>query len=97
MTREQAKKWLPEITAFAEGAEIQYRFLRSGGSWTAACEPAWHVDFEYRAKPALLECWGNVYPDSKPCYYPTKDAADSGAGTYRVRCVHMREVEEDTP
>ena len=96
MTRERAKELLPLITAFAEGAEIQCRRQGTDNQWFT-CHPAWVEDQEYRVKPELMECWGNVYSNHGPCYYPTKDAADSGAGTYRVSCVHMREVEEDTP
>jgi hypothetical protein len=37
------------IHAWAEGAKIQFRYLRE--EWTDAIHPGWDRDFEYRIKP----------------------------------------------
>lgn len=67
MTREQAKKLLPIIQAFAEGKVIQSRHIKSGSSlWYEVETPNFYNnDFEYRIKPELKyrpfkdaeECW----------------------------------------
>ena len=63
MTREEAKKILPIIQAFAEGKTIEYRGL--GGEWKAAHTPTWSSHLFYRIKPepryrpfkSMEECW----------------------------------------
>ena len=63
MTREEVKKMLPIIQAFAEGKTIEYRGL--GGEWKAAHTPTWSSHLFYRIKPepryrpfkTQEECW----------------------------------------
>ena len=63
MTREEAKKLLPIIQAFAEGRVIQSRHIKGGASlWYDVETPNFdNNDFDYRIKP-------------EPKYRPFKDA-----------------------
>lgn len=49
MTREEAKKFLPVMTAFANGAKIQLKF--HNGDWADVESPAFIKGSEYRIKP----------------------------------------------
>ena len=63
MTREEAKKLMPIIQAFAEGKPIEFREL--GGDWKEAPTPTWSSRLFYRIKPepkyrpfkSKEECW----------------------------------------
>ena len=66
MTREEAKKMLPILVAFAEGKTIQSRFIKGDKSlWYDDEDPSFDDDFEYRIKPEseyrpfanVEECW----------------------------------------
>lgn len=51
MTREQAKKWLPMITAFTEGKQIQHK-LEVETIWRDVSKPSFlWLPEEYRIKP----------------------------------------------
>jgi len=50
MTREEAKKYLPLIQAFAEGKTIQFR-NKITQQWNDINIPAFELDREYRIKP----------------------------------------------
>ena len=57
-------KWHKEIKAWADGAEIEFRFLYAEvkRAWETCAEPTWHTDFEYRIKPQPKEPqYINVY------------------------------------
>lgn len=65
MNREQAKKLLPIIQAFAEGKVIEYREL-GYKCWMGVIKPIFDIEkFEYRIKPEpqyrpfkdVEECW----------------------------------------
>lgn len=52
MTREEAKKMLPILVAFAEGKTIQSRCIKGDKSlWYDDEEPSFDDDLEYRIKP----------------------------------------------
>lgn len=52
MTTERAKELLPIITAFANGAEIEFRLKdRVYSIWQSTTNPHWEDDAEYRIKP----------------------------------------------
>lgn len=66
MTREEAKKMLPILVAFAEGKAIESRCVKGDKSlWYDDKDPSFDDDFEYRIKPELKcrpfknaeECW----------------------------------------
>ena len=64
MTREEAKKMLPILVAFAEGKTIQSRCIKGDKSlWYDDEDPSFDDDFEYRIKP-------------EPKYRPFKDAEE---------------------
>lgn len=54
MTRDNAKKLLPIITAFAEGKDVQSR-PEGRETWSNEKDPAFHPPFEYRLKPEPME------------------------------------------
>ena len=64
MTREEAKKFLHIIKAFAEGKIIQYK-NKYKSEWAETECPVWIKDVEYRVKPepnyrpfqSQEECW----------------------------------------
>ena len=71
MTREEAKKLLPIIQAFAEGKEIEYRSKGFDEEWRKLIQiPGLSYDsFEYRVKPETKyrpfkdadECWQEMF------------------------------------
>ena len=69
MTREEAKKMLPILVAFAEGKTIQSRCIKGDKSlWYDDEDPSFDDDFEYRIKPEQKyrpfkdseECWNEM-------------------------------------
>lgn len=59
MTRENIKRLLPILTAYAEGKTIQYKTLH--GNWCDAECPTWAERTEYRVKPDPIVRYINVY------------------------------------
>lgn len=66
MTREEIKKMLPILVAFAEGKAIESRCVKGDKSlWYDDEDPSFDDDFEYRIKPEpkyrpfanAEECW----------------------------------------
>ena len=68
MTKEEAKKYLPYIQAFAEGKTIQIQVITNNGSeieWKDVKDPNFHLGHIYRVKPKSkyrpfeteAECW----------------------------------------
>ena len=55
MNREEVKKLLPIIQAFADGANVQMK--NGSGGWSDLTGPAFNPDFEYRIKPEPMELW----------------------------------------
>ncbi len=67
MTREEIKKMLPILVAFAEGKAIESRYVKGDKSlWYDDEDPSFDDDFEYRIKP-------------EPNYRPFKDAEECWA------------------
>lgn len=67
MTREEIKKMLPILVAFAEGKSIESRCVKGDKSlWYDDEDPSFDDDFEYRIKP-------------EPNYRPFKDAEECWA------------------
>jgi hypothetical protein len=69
MTREEAKKMLPILVAFAEGKAIESRCIKGDKSlWYDDEDPSFDDDFEYRIKPEpkyrnfkdAEECWAEM-------------------------------------
>jgi len=56
MNREQAKKLLPVIQAFAEGRSVQYQCPASG-VWMDVEYPGLHPTYQWRIKPEPRELW----------------------------------------
>ena len=52
-------KWAKEIKAWADGAEIETRYVSNDGwtNWDETIEPKWYIedDIEYRIKPQPKE------------------------------------------
>jgi len=50
------------IIAWANGAEIEFRFPLNTGNWSdwEASTPSWDEEFEYRVKPAVAVLYGNL-------------------------------------
>jgi len=59
MTREQAEKWINEITAFANGEEIEYQDKESN-RWFAVHSPSWSCNTNYRVKPKWMPKQGEI-------------------------------------
>ena len=67
MTREEAKKLLPIIQAYAEGKTVQY-FSAGGRRWVDCNDPLFSIDVKYRIKPeskyrpfkSQEECWNEM-------------------------------------
>ena len=67
MTREEIKKMLPILQAFADGKTIESRCIKGDKSlWYDDEDPSFDNDFEYRLKP-------------EPKYRPFKDAEECWA------------------
>ena len=75
MNREQDKKLLPIIEAFANGEEIQFK--DSAGNWENSNNPMFYDLREYRIKPKPRECWVNIcrFNTFSTCH-ETKDSAE---------------------
>lgn len=64
MNREQAKKLLPLITAFAEGKEIQYKGDK--GEWIQTNNPQWTlyaIEFRIKPEPVVVEKWACAHKE----------------------------------
>ena len=69
MTREEAKKILPVIEAFAKGETVQFSYIDDADedkAWKDTNDPSWYCNtYEYRIKPEtkyrpfknIEECW----------------------------------------
>ena len=101
MNREQAKKFLPLIAAFAEGKTIQYK--RYDGVWSDIPDPIWEPVTEYRIKPSPMITYVNVYPTGLrggPQVGGTYDSIDSAeANRSRTKAGYIMELvhEEGKP
>lgn len=88
-----------EIIAVVQAAEREelIQFVHKGfDDWQDVGAPSWDfLHCEYRVKPALVEGWVNVYPEGDGHrIHKSKDRADACYLNSRIRCVHVREVEE---
>ena len=95
MNRENAKKLLPIITAFADGKVIEWK--NRDGVWVVVGRPGFSNNPKnYRIKSEPKEIWVNEYSDgSKGLYADAALAlAYSGASVTR-KAVRYREVLED--
>lgn len=48
-------KWANEIKAWADGAEIEYKYSPAVAVWTINYSPSWNEDYFYRIKPQPKE------------------------------------------
>ena len=55
MTRDKALHMAIVMTAYAEGAEVQY--LNRSGVWTDVADPMFNFRDDYRVKPEPREIW----------------------------------------
>jgi hypothetical protein len=102
MNREQAKKLLPIIQAFADGADVQFNQGRDG--WTDVKDPTFFPFTEWRIKPNPWESWAVVDCDGdmRGMIHRTREAAELSAVEFEktkaawcpYRIVHMVEVTE---
>lgn len=94
MTRDEAKKLLPIIQAFAEGKEVQYF---TGSGWETTSIPSFDLVVQWRIKPEPKEIWVNEYESGiiKMLGHPTKELADCSANqSVSRKAVRYREVLE---
>lgn len=65
MTRDECKKLLPIMQAFAEGKTIQFR-THPNDRWQDIEDPSWYENVEYRVKPEVVkvEMWAVVNVDT---------------------------------
>ena len=96
MTRDEAKKLLPIIQAYADGKDVQYK-SNLDGSWKNSRELFFDIGLEWRIKPEPMECWVVVGRDGDLVAYTSKAGADHHASfasfsPYTIH--HMREVED---
>jgi len=95
MNREEAKKLLPIIQAFAEGKTIQWRDPVKD-TWVDESVPNWNPSAEYRIKPDPREVWAvfrngilwgvrsteesaNLFVAGEADWWNTEDAEDAEA------------------
>lgn len=92
MKRDEAKKLLPVIQAFAEGKVVQMK--DSKGSWIHNPSPTFSPVYEYRIKPEPLECWVVKSREVGTEVYETLHEAEHRARWSLGPCTihHMREV-----
>lgn len=91
------KEIIAVVQAAERGEVIEFRKRkRTMDAWFIASPPLWEFgECDYRVKPRPLEGWLNEYPTGgTSALYPTKEIADAKADHDRIRCVHVREVEE---
>ena len=99
MTRDEAKKLLPVIQAYADGKDVQAQ--RSDGKWIdipARDGPMFNPGLEYRIKREPFECWFVLNSSGVSAgWYESEEEAKiricTGASPpYTIH--HMREVIE---
>lgn len=95
MNRENAKKLLPIITAFADGKVIEWK--NSDGVWVVADSPGFSYNpNNYRIKREPKEIWVNEYSDGSRGLYADAALALAYTGSSATRkAVRYREVLED--
>lgn len=100
MNREQAKRLLPIIQAFADGEDVQSEVICENG-WADISYPDFDPVYKWRIKPKPLERWLVVNRDGETFTYKTHEKADATAEEMNrcghakpYRVVRMREVTE---
>jgi hypothetical protein len=80
------------VKAKKEGKEIE---IECGGDWEHFNGKSFNfVNFQYRVKSELLECWVNVYDNGHGSFCSKDDAINNiDEGCLRA-AVHLREVKE---
>lgn len=107
MTRDEAKKLLPVIQAFAEGKDVQFYGRVDGQTalgpiWHDTDDPSFDECTQWRIKPEPLECWVMKNSDGLLIdVYDKEDDAKRDLDSTRHICSfdrhtihHMREVIE---
>ena len=79
MNRERTKELLPIYKHFADGGEIQSRYVNS--NWFDDDNPTWESHYEYRIKPKPQEG-----------YVRLEDIHDNDGDLDMAGCIKMREV-----
>lgn len=95
MTRDEAKKLLPIIQAYADGKVVQ-AFSSILNKWIDIENPAFR-DSEWRIKPEPMEVWLTFDRDGVKIVHDTKKSAERYAhgGQFAPYTIHrMREVED---
>ena len=77
MNQEQAIKFLPLITAFAQGKEVQVR-TTTNSNWSNTRDPLWHPSQQYRVKPEVVVKYINIYEDGSRYTHVTLSDAIEG-------------------
>lgn len=70
MNREEAKKLLPIIQAFAEGKTVQYKNYE--GKWEDTPDPEWYSGDKYRIKPEPKYDWAFYVTDGTGILFKKK-------------------------
>jgi len=93
-------RWADVIIAWAEGKEIQSRYMAPGAAWTdhkcptstqsASFMPAFNdVEYLWRVKPETKTGWINIYPS----IHRDRATADRGATERRIACIQITYTE----
>ena len=77
MNHERAKELLPVYKNFADGGEIQARYVNC--NWFDDGDPTWEPHYEYRIKP-------------QEGYVRLEDIHDNDGDLDMAGCIKMREV-----
>ena len=96
MTRDEAKKHMLVIQAFADGKSIQYRPAEDD-PWEIIENSSFDCPGEYRIKPDPMERWVVVDRDGDEMLHDDKEEAEDHASskTFAPYTIyHMREVED---
>ena len=91
MTREDAKKLLPIIEAYANGEDIQ---IFRGGYWEEDEVYNFSGSLDhYRIKPKPREFWINKYKQGIVFLHETKEeAVKAGHGSNEYETIHLIEI-----
>ena len=95
MTREDAKKLLPIIEAFANGENIQIQV--SDSKWSDIESPSFNAGSSYRIKPKPREFWVNEYTKGVGDYLYKSEviAVNDAENDEYIKTIHLIEVLED--
>lgn len=83
MTRNQAKKYLDVIKAFAEGKTIESKYYNEKNWFEVEC-PNFTPCADYRIKPQYTVKYANVYAYHTGFYHASRESVDNNCSTDRL-------------